>query len=126
MMEVDIYAFKKTPQPNNGSRSHGSEGQMVNFIHSEPSEVILTTVDKVKSIDYLDHYDILLDNPCTASLFHNRNLLTNIHRLPNPIPFTGLGSIDVQDRGMNTWFGDVYYSAESPAYVLSFAEVSDR
>jgi hypothetical protein len=124
--------FKKTPQAksdgvNNGSRSDGSDGQMVNFIYSEPSEVVLTTVDKDKSIDYLDQYDIQLDNQCAARLFHNRDLSTNIHRLPNPIPFTGLGSFDFLS-GTNTWFGDVYYSAESRrlSFVLSFVFVWQR
>jgi hypothetical protein len=67
--------FKKTPQPksdgvNSGGLSDDSEGQMVNFIYSEPSDVALSTADKVKNIDYLDKYDIPLDNQCTASLFH--------------------------------------------------------
>jgi hypothetical protein len=99
---------------------------MVHFANSEPSGVVLTTVDKVKKIEYLDKYDILLDNQCTASLFHSRDLLSNIHQLPNPVPFSGLGSIHIHERGSNNWFGDVYYSADSPAIVLSFAEISDR
>ena len=121
--------FKNTSQlKNNGSnnvhRGDNSEGHMINFAFSEPSEALLTTVKA--GIDYLDKYDILLDNQCTASLFHNSDLLTNIRQLPNPIPFTGLGSINIQDIGTNAWFGDVYYSNKSPANVLSFAEVSDR
>jgi hypothetical protein len=54
------------------------------------------------------------------------NLLASIYQLPNPVPFTGLGSIGIHERGSNHWFGDVYYSANLPANVLSFAEISDR
>jgi hypothetical protein len=52
-------------------------------------------------------------------LFHNSDLLSNIHQLPNPVPFSGLGSIDIHERGSNHWFGDVYYSFDLPANVSS-------
>ena len=65
----------------------------------EPTLVCRATVDSsgnivhahaVMSATHTSQNLVLLDNQATASIFNNHLLLTNIHKLPQPITFTGL------------------------------------
>lgn len=75
----------------------------------------------------LHPYDVLLDNQAEIHLFGNRNLLTNIKKIQNPITATGIGSLQINHIGTFPGINQtVYYNPQSPVNVLSFSKLRDN
>ena len=73
--------------------------------------------------------EVLLDNEASASVFHNRNLLSNIVDACYPLIMRGVNknapSIMLGKVGDFREFGKVYYSEKSSANILSFSNMRD-
>ena len=83
---------------------------------------------KVSNNDQLSEWDVLLDSQASISLFKNKELLTNIKTIKNPIKVNGIGGADliVDKIGDYSWFGTVYYEPKASANVLCLADVAAK
>lgn len=68
---------------------------------------------------------ILLDSQSTISVFHNKDFLTNIRESRSPIHLksNGGGRECIHQVGDLTNFGTIWYAPNSPAKILSLADV---
>jgi len=76
----------------------------------------------------LGDYDVLLvDNQATRPIFKNKNLLTNIRKSKEKVSFDGIGGTVMTDTvGDFGEFGEVYYSDQVPANLLSYSYIRRR
>jgi hypothetical protein len=78
-----------------------------------------------KRLASLHRYEVGVDSMCSAGIFGEKNLLTNIRACPAR-RFNGLaGHAPVSQMGTHTHFGDVYYLPGAPN-LLSLGELEDR
>ena len=83
-------------------------------VYAHTTESVLTTGVKPLSEDL-----VLIDHCASASIFNNKNLLSNIRR-SSTITFTGIGgSIDVTQEGDFGDFGTVAYDVRASFNILS-------
>ena len=73
---------------------------------------------------------VLLDNQASVSIFSNRDLLTNVKLSKNQIVLNGVQSnakgVRVDQEGQFNEIGNVYYSENATANILSFAAMVDE
>eukprot|EP01042_Synura_sphagnicola_P002321 gene2321-biopygen2527 len=75
----------------------------------------------------LGDYDVLRDNQGTRPIFKNKNLLTNIRKSKEKVSFDGIGGTVMTDAvGDFGEFGEVYYSDQVPANLLSYSYIRRR
>jgi hypothetical protein len=91
-------------------------------------KIFMTRCQTALATTDLDRNAIALDTEASVSVFANPNLLTNIRRLPEPIPILGVNNqtIYIEHEGDTRRFGVVLYSAKVPCNILSYYEVSRR
>jgi len=75
----------------------------------------------------LHKYDILCDIQSSISIFHNKDLITNIRTVSEKIEVFGIGgSLTVDMMGDLPGFGPVYFHPEAVANILCFYDLANK
>eukprot|EP01041_Mallomonas_annulata_P013050 gene13050-27536_t len=89
--------------------------------------VVTTLTSLVTGPRGIERFDVLLDNQATTSIFREASIIRNIRQAEHSYNVNGIGgSITVDKIGDTKYFGEVGYSADAIANVLSFSDVAQR